>query len=105
METLVLWALLLVCQNAAFTWVGRARASGSYGYHAIAAVFSNGIFFVTNLFVIKMVVLDGMTFEKLLHLGIIYVIATTTGSVLMHYITMNYFEKGNRKVGATNDKS
>jgi hypothetical protein len=43
MMNLILWFLLLVLQNAAFTWVSRARNSGSIGYHAIAAVFSNGI--------------------------------------------------------------
>ena len=37
------WALLLILQNMAFTWVSRARNSGSLGYHAIASICSNGV--------------------------------------------------------------
>ena len=36
----VLWAVMLLIQNATFTWVSRARNSKSLGYHAVAAVFS-----------------------------------------------------------------
>lgn len=49
------WFFLLVLQNAAFTWVSRARNSGSLAYHATASVFSNGIWFVSNIFLIGMV--------------------------------------------------
>lgn len=97
--SLIWWFFMLVLQNAAFTWVGRARASGSYGYHAIAAVFSNGIFFMTNIALISMVTertTSGMAIQVL---AMIYIAGTVTGSVLMHYIAINYLESGKRKVG------
>ncbi len=42
-STLAAWAVFLLIQNASFTFVSRARNSGSYSLHAIAAVCSNGI--------------------------------------------------------------
>lgn len=98
--SLLYWALLLVVQNAAFTWVSRARNSGSYGYHAIAAVFSNGVWFVSQFLLISMVVKPGMPKSEIIAMGLVYVAGTVTGSVLMHWISINWLEKGRRKVGA-----
>jgi hypothetical protein len=100
MMNLILWFLLLVLQNAAFTWVSRARNSGSIGYHAIAAVFSNGIWFVSQFLLISMVAKPGMPLEEITLYGIFYVLGTVIGSLLMHWISMRYMESGNRKVGA-----
>lgn len=77
--------LLTVLQNLSFTFVSRARNSKSLKYHAIAAVFSNGIW----LLVIRKVVLnlDDVT------LMITYVIAAVVGSLLAHYVSMKFFEK------------
>jgi hypothetical protein len=94
------WFLLLMVQNAAFTWVSRARNSGSVGYHAIAAVFSNGIWFVSQFFLISIVAKPGMPVAEIVQLGVIYVAGTVLGSVLMHEISMRFFESGKRKVGA-----
>ena len=94
------WFLLLILQNAAFTWVSRARNSGSVSYHAIASVFSNGIFFVSNLFLIGIAAQPGLPFPEMIKLGVIYIAGTVTGSVLMHVVSMRYLEKGKRKVGA-----
>lgn len=98
--SLTAWFLLLILQNAAFTWVSRARNTGSIGYHAIAATFSNGIWFVSNLFLIGMVARADMPTQEIVQLGIVYVTATVTGSVLMHIVSMRWLEKGKRKVGA-----
>lgn len=95
-----LWFLLLVVQTAAFTWVSRARNSASYSYHAIASVFSNGIWFVSQFALIGMVAKPGMGFAQASTLGAIYVVATTLGAVLMHWVSLNYLERGKRKVGA-----
>ncbi len=54
------WFILLIVQNAAFTLVSRARNSGSYSYHALAAVFSNGIWFASQFILIGMVVKLGV---------------------------------------------
>lgn len=97
---LLSWFLLLVVQNAAFTWVSRARNSGSLGYHAVAAVFSNGIWFVSQFLLISMVAKPGMPLAEIVQLGLIYVAGTVVGSVLMHYVAIHWLEKGKRKVGA-----
>jgi flagellar biosynthesis component FlhA len=94
------WFLLLVAQTAAFTWVSRARNSGSYGYHAIASVFSNGVWFVSQFVLIGMAVKPGMDVLTIAKLGSIYVGGTTTGAVLMHWFSARYLERGKRKVGA-----
>lgn len=102
--TLVSWFFLLVLQNAAFTWVSRARNSGSLWYHAQAAVFSNGIFFVTNIILIGFMTRfmgdPNRTDTTLYIFGGVYVAGTVTGSVLMHYVSMRWLEAGKRKVGA-----
>lgn len=97
---LFFWFLLLVAQNAAFTWVSRARNSGSYGYHAIAAVFSNGVWFVSQFLLIGMVAKPDMPISEAVILGLIYIAGTVAGSVMMHYAAINWLERGKRKVGA-----
>lgn len=97
---LILWAILLIFQNAAFTWVSRARNSGSLGYHAIASVFSNGIWFASQFILISMVVDPTMSWHEKLGLGSIYIASTVAGSLLMHWFSMKYLETGKRKVGA-----
>lgn len=98
--SLVAWFLLLVVQNAAFTLVSRARNSGSIGYHAVAAVFSNGVWFASQFLLIGMVAKPGMALPEALKLGAIYITATVIGSVLMHWFSLTYLERGKRKVGA-----
>lgn len=95
-----LWWLLLVVQNAAFTWVSRARNSGSIRYHAVASFFSNGIWFASQLILISMAVRPDMGWERLAALGAVYVSGTVAGSLLMHWVSMRYLEKGKRIVGA-----
>lgn len=97
---LTLWFFLLMVQNAAFTWVSRARNSGSYAYHAVAAVFSNGVFFVSQFFMIGMVAKPGMPLSEAMTLGAIYIAGTVIGSVAMHYASINWLESGKRRVGA-----
>lgn len=94
------WFFLLVIQNAAFTWVSRARNSGSYGYHAIAATFSNGVWFVSQFLLIGMVADPNMTVAEAAPIGLVYILGTVTGSVLMHYVSVRWLESGRRRVGA-----
>jgi Na+-driven multidrug efflux pump len=78
-----LWALILFLQNAAFTWVSRARNSGSYSYHAIAATASNGLFFVAHFMMIGFAAKPDLTTTAAIQLGAIYISATVSGSVAM----------------------
>lgn len=96
----LLWALLLTAQNASFTWVSRARNSGSLAYHAVAAVTSNGIWFASQYILIGVVVKELVTPTQIVLGGILYVASTVVGSVTMHYASLRWLEKGKRKVGS-----
>lgn len=95
------WVVLLILQNAAFTWVSRARNSGSDWYHAAASVFSNGIWFAA--FFITFDLIDQVIASGSVKLGIVtglvYVGATVTGSVTAGKFLRTFVEKGKRKVG------
>jgi putative flippase GtrA len=88
---LLLMFAVTVLQNASFTLVSRARNSGSVGFHAAAAVASNGVW----LLVIRQVVqnLDSVS------MMLAYLVGSVTGSVLMHVVSMRWIEKGKRRVG------
>jgi hypothetical protein len=45
MNTWIIWAGVLLAQNFSFTFVSRARNSGSLKRHVIAALASNGVWF------------------------------------------------------------
>jgi hypothetical protein len=81
---LFVWFLLLITQTIAFTWLARVCERGSLTYHVVAATASNGLWFVANLFLIAQVTRPGLTAMELTELGVIYVLGTTLGSVLMH---------------------
>jgi hypothetical protein len=74
-----------ILQNASFTLVSRARQTKSLWFHGIASVCSNGVW----LLVIRQVVthLDSPI------LMMTYLVASVTGSLLMHHVSMNYLEK------------
>lgn len=76
---------LVVLQNASFTLVSRARNSKSLLYHTLAAIGSNGIW----LLVIREVIVSYNSWP----LMVTYLVASVSGSVLMHYVAMKYFEK------------
>lgn len=93
MTSIALLFITVLLQNASFTLVSRARNSSSIGFHALAAVGSNGIW----LLVIRQVVMNLDSTSMMLT----YLVASVTGSVLMHHISMKYFEKGKRKAAAS----
>jgi hypothetical protein len=76
---------LTILQNASFTLVSRARNSNSIVFHTIASVLSNVIW----LLVIRNVVTN-LNDCKLM---VTYLVGAVIGSVAMHYVSMNYFEK------------
>lgn len=101
-STYLAWGVFLLLQNAAFTFVSRARNSGSYALHAIAALVSNGVFIAAQ-FVTFGILLDAIKSGSWLvrfGVGAFYTVFTVAGSVAMHWIGINYIEKGKRKVGA-----
>jgi hypothetical protein len=98
----VSWAGLLLLQSAANTFVSRARNSGSYGLHAIAAVASNGVWMIQQfvaLDVLLAVIRGGSVSQGAAVVGF-YTACTVVGSLSMHYVQRTYIETGNRRVGA-----
>lgn len=97
-----LWGILLLLQNAAFTWVSRARNSSNLKYHAMAAVASNGVWFASQFFVIDIMMQLKVkpTIGLAMFSALFYVSLTVFSSVYMHKLLMRYIEHGNRKVGA-----
>lgn len=100
--TWAIWGAFLILQNASFTLVSRARNSGSLGYHAVAAVGSNGIWFVSQLFLFNemLAVIQNSNWDRAVGVGAYYTACTIAGSVGMHYLALHKIEKGKRKVGA-----
>ena len=102
MNQYVLWAVFLLIQNASFTFVSRARNSGSYALHGIAALCSNGVWFAANFVSLGIVIdlLKNGSWSERLFAGAFYTIFTVSGSLAMHWVSVNYIEKGKRRVGA-----
>lgn len=98
---LILLFIVSFVQNMAFTWSSRSRNSGDPNYHRYAAMASNGVWFLCQLFLVKSIwepLFSGEWLTAVLG-GIVYVLGTTEGSVLMMKILLKK-EKGKQKVGA-----
>jgi dUTP pyrophosphatase len=100
-STLAAMAVVGFFQNMAFTAVSRSRNAGDPEYHRKCAWGSNGIWLVCQLFIWKHLWLAFSTgvFVQLVPLILVYVIATTEGSVAMMKQLLRK-EKGKRKVGS-----
>ena len=99
-----LWAVNLLAQNFAFTFVSRARNSGSLSRHVIAAIFSNGIWLlqISILFGSMMEYLSGKHgLLARIGVGLFYTAFTVGGSIAAHYWALRT-EKGKGAVGASN---
>ncbi len=86
--------LLMVCafaQNVTFSLVSRARNRDNFTYHLIAAIGSNGVWFLT----FRQLVTAGMTWG----LFVPYTIGTVAGSLFGSRVAM-LIEK---LIGATSD--
>jgi hypothetical protein len=93
--TWILWAALLLLQNASFTLVSRARNSKSLSYHAFASVCSNGVWFISLGFSVDKLN-DAWKAEGwvlLVVTALFYTACTVAGSVGMHHFLMTKVEK------------
>jgi hypothetical protein len=97
---MILWFFILMVQAMAFTWVSRARNSSSVSYAGFASVISNGVFFVAQLFLIGYIAKPDTPLMDLVKLGAVYTVGCSTGSIIMHWVSIRWLESGNRKVGA-----
>jgi hypothetical protein len=100
--TWAVWALILLAQNFSFTFVSRARNSGSTARHMKAAVLSNGVWFASQIFATSafMKILSGQFgLGKALFAGAFYTAFTVLGSWSAHKWALRN-EKGTAAVGA-----
>ena len=97
-----LWSLVLLSQNFAFTYVSRARSSGSLVRHLKASFFSNGIWIFSQMLLLGPM-FDNLTGKHGRSLqvatGVVYTVTTMTGSIAAHYWALRT-EKGKSAVGA-----
>ncbi len=98
----ILWGFILIAQNFAFTFVSRARNSGSLRRHLIASVFSNGIWFLSQTFIFSR--MFAMMTGKFGHwqaigTGAYYTAFTILGSLAAHHFALKT-EKGKAAVGS-----
>lgn len=98
----VVWALFLVWQNYAFTFVSRARNSASLKRHVIAALQSNGVWFLQTLFAFtafKRIIEGDYGWKMGLFAALYYTVFTMSGSIYAHYRALKK-ETGLNAVGA-----
>lgn len=98
----LLWAPILLAQNFAFTFVSRARNSGSLKRHLVAGIFSNGVWFVSQLFIFSKMfkmMTGAYGVWMAIFTGLFYTLFTLTGSITAHYYSLQS-EKGKTAVGA-----
>lgn len=99
----VVWAFILIAQNFAFTFVSRARNSGSLKRHLIAGFFSNGIWFTSQLLIFTEM-FSMMAGKKGIwaaaFAGAYYTVFTLSGSLAAHFYALKT-EKGKSAVGAS----
>ena len=99
----ILWAFVLILQNFAFTFVSRARNSGSLKRHVVAAFASNGVWFASQLIILgnMLDIITGKRGALLAVLtGLYYTAFTLSGSLLAHWYSLKS-EKGAGAVGAS----
>lgn len=94
------WGAILFAQNASFTWVSRARNSGSIPYHALASVASNGVWIASMYFVVDQLQAAKGSVGAMVSVGLFYTACTVAGATFMHWFSMRFLETGKRRVGA-----
>jgi len=99
----VVWPIILLAQNFAFTFVSRARSSASLMRHAKAALMSNGIWIVSQVILLGpmfdyLTGRQGLAMQMLAQ--VVYTVSTMSGSLYAHYHALHH-EKGKSAVGAS----
>lgn len=90
--TVFIMMVMAFAQNVSFSIVSRSRNRNHFGYHMVAAIFSNGVWFATQAYLI---VAHQMSWA----LFVPYTIGTVSGSLCGQAISM----KIERWLGATSD--
>jgi hypothetical protein len=98
----LMWPLVLLAQNFAFTFVSRARSSASLLRHAKASLMSNGIWIVSQGILLGPMI-EYITGKhgvgKMVFAELMYTTSTMAGSLYAHWHALRT-EKGKDAVGA-----
>jgi uncharacterized membrane protein YjjB (DUF3815 family) len=79
--SILIMMVMAFCQSVSFSIVSRSRNRNSKTYHFVAAIFSNGVWFMTLKY---LAIANGMTWA----LFIPYTVGTVGGSVTGQAISM-----------------
>lgn len=90
MSEWVIWAALLFLQNAAHTATSRSRNSKSLAYTAIASVFSNGIWFASQFYIVNQLLSVKDRPAAFAATLVFYVVLTAAGSVASQWYLMKF---------------
>ena len=86
----IIWGILLVLQNASHTATSRSRNSKSLWYTGIASVFSNGIWFASQFFIVNKLIASKDDPGLFLAIMVFYVALTVIGSTGAHWFLMKW---------------
>lgn len=95
----IIWGILLVLQNASHTATSRSRNSKSLWYTGVASVFSNGIWFASQFFIVDKLIAakgDVAFFASVL---VFYIVLTALGSTGAHWYLMKFEARKNIEKG------
>lgn len=98
----VVWAIVLVLQQATQTFSMRAKASGSWRYVAVTAIASHAVWFGSQIAILSKVAeaLKSGNFVSLLPTALFYVVFCSIGNTAATLLALR-FERGSMRVGAT----
>ena len=91
----VAWSILLLLQQASHTFSSRAKNSDSYVYNTFAAVGSNGIWFVSQIFAIDQIlkIITSGSWQAAVGVGTFYTVFCVLGSLSAQWLALNHIEK------------
>ena len=84
------WGFLLFLQNAAHTATSRSRNSKNLWYTGIASVFSNGVWFLSQFFIVNQLIKVKDNPKLFATTCVFYITLTVAGSVLSHKYLMRF---------------
>lgn len=95
----ILWGLSLVLTQGFGTLTSRARNTPSYKFHGVCAGLNHCTWFIAQVFLVDAAVKHFGDWTEFLTAVTFYTAVSTSASIGAHYLSINYFEKGNRRIG------
>lgn len=89
----LIWGILLFLQNAAHTATSRSRNTKNLWYTGIASIFSNGIWFASQFYIVNVLIAVKDNPHAFITTLIFYIVLTAAGSVASHAYLMRFENK------------